>query len=188
MSLDDVTSGGNYDPIAKYNAKAGKWSIRFSKEDERDVDSPTFVADFDNVMKGWVLYLEGQAPDEMLVPASEAFPAKPSENHKKTIKLRVFSDSFFEGVAVFAPTSMHALDAIKELYRLYDEDKKDGKLPVVEFTGSETMRDKMGTNYKPQFKILKWVDRPAAFDEEAPANDDAPVEEEKPSKASASEF
>lgn len=191
MSLDDITSGGSYDPIVKYNAKAGRWTLRVSKDDERDVDSPVFVADFENVKKGWVKFIEGMAPDEQLVSVDEPLPQQPSVDHKKVIVVRLFSESAFGGVAKFSPTSMHALNALSTLYGQYVEGKQAGKLPVVKFAGTESMKDKMGTNFKPIFEIVKYVDRPAAFDGDA-AETAAPVSTPSPETvapaSSASEF
>lgn len=191
MSLDDVSNGSNYDPIVKYNARDGVWTFRRSKDDEVSIDNPTFVADYDNVLKGCIKYIEGKPPAEILVKASEAMPSKPDESYKETIVLRVYSDSFFGGVAKFGPTSMHAMNALKDLYNEYITEKQDGKLPVVQCTGFTEMKDKLGTNRKPNFKIVKWVDRPAAFD----ANDNAPIQgstaaqDAQPAQASAvSEF
>ena len=186
MSLDDITAGGVYDPIVKYNAKAGKWVLRISKDEEREVDSPTFVADFENVKKGWVKFLEGMAPDEQLVGVNDHLPQQPTPEHKKVVVVRLYSEASFGGVAKFSPTSMHALNALSALYKDYDAQKQDGKLPVVKFTGTESMKDKMGTNYKPKFTIEKFVDRPAAFDEVA--NDEEVSPAAPVAAASASEF
>lgn len=183
MSLDDVTSGGSYAPIVKYNAKADKWALRLSKDDEKTLDEkPVFIVDFENIQKGWVEFVEGGAPNEVLVSPDEPMPAQPGPNHKKTISVHFYSDKFFGGVAKFNPTSLNAIDGLKDVYAQYVADKKDGKLPVVAYTGAEAVKGNYGTNYKPSFKIEKWVDRPAAFDELGASNDTVA---EEPAKAEA---
>ena len=163
MSLLNITSsGGDFDPYVKYNAKSGRWYFKDGDE-EKEVEKPTFVADFDNIKTGWMLFLEGQAPDKVFdVNLTEPAP-KPSDQHKRGFVVRLFSEKSFNGVVELSATSMHMCNSINELYEQYDADKKDGKLPVVSFTGSTPMKDKFGTNYKPNFKIEKWVDRPEAF-------------------------
>jgi hypothetical protein len=52
--------------------------------------------------------------------------------------------------------------------------KNAGKLPVVQCTGTEAQKGKFGTNYKPVFSIVKWVDRPAALGENTPKAATAP--------------
>lgn len=162
--LNIVSTGGDFDPYVKYNAKAGRWYCKQGNE-EVEVQNPVFVADFDNIKTGWLLFLEGQAPSKVF-DASLTQPAdKPSDKHKRGFSLRLYSDACFGGVVELCANSMHLCNAINDLYCAYEAGKQEGKLPVVKYTGSTPMKDKMGTNYKPNFEIEKWVDRPAAFDE-----------------------
>jgi hypothetical protein len=83
------------------------------------------------------------------------------------------SDSF-DGVAEMCTTSMHMLNALKDLYaqfREVAEKKNDGKLPVVKCTGTTPSKDKFGTNYKPNLEIVDWCERPAEMPDEHPAKD-----------------
>jgi hypothetical protein len=41
-------------------------------------------------------------------------------------------------------------------------------MPVIACTGSEPMKDRHGTNYKPKLEIVKWVDRPAELPDKSP--------------------
>ena len=168
--LNIVSQGGDFDPFVKFNAKAGRWYIRQSDQDVEVLD-PVFVADFDNIKTGWLLFLEGQAPskvwDESLTVAAE----KPSEKHKRGFSLRLFSNNSFGGVVELSSSSMHLCSAINDLYTIYEEQRgaNAGMLPVVKYTGSSPMKDKMGTNYRPNFIIEKWVPRPAELDSEQDA-------------------
>lgn len=171
MGLNIVSAGGNFDPYVKYNAKAGRWY--FKKDDQEiEVQNPVFVADFAKIKTGWLLFIEGQAPSkEWDVNLSTPAP-KPSDKHKRGFSLRLFSSNSFGGVVDLSSSSMHLCNAINELYDQYERGvaSNAGKLPVVKYTGSTPMKDKMGTNYKPNFVIEKWVARPAEFDV---ANEDA---------------
>lgn len=166
MALNIVSTGGDFDPYVKYNAKAGRWYTK-GENGEVEVQHPVFVADFKNVKTGWLLFLEGQAPN-CVWDANLSTPApKPSDAHKRGFEVRLFSKAHFGGVVQLSSSSMHLCNAINDLYMQYEAapEAGQGKLPVVKFTGSTPMKDKMGTNYRPNFVIEKWVDRPAEFDD-----------------------
>ena len=165
MGLNIVSSGGDFDPYVKYNAKSGRWYFK-DGDAETEVQNPTFVPDFEGIKTGWLLFLEGQAPDKVM-DANLSTPApKPSDQHKRGFELRLFSNDSFKGIVELSATSMHLCNAINALYEQYEEGKasNENKLPVVKYTGSTPSKDKFGTNYKPNFEIEKWVDRPAEFD------------------------
>ena len=73
-------------------------------------------------------------------------------------------------MAEFASASIHLSNAIKEVYAAYEAEKaaNPGKLPVIACTGSQAMKDKYGTNYRPTLKIARWVERPAELPNESP--------------------
>lgn len=167
MALNIVSSAQDFIPFVKYNAKADKW---FKREDGEDIEiaRPTFVADLKNIQTGWYLYAEGQAPSIVLDPDLVTKAAKPSDKHKRGFEMTVFSQNSFGGVVKFGSASMHVCNAIAEVYNEYEAsaEAKAGKLPVIECSGSVAQKDKFGTNYKPTFKILKYIDRPAELDQE----------------------
>ena len=45
-----------------------------------------------------------------------------------------------------------------------------GELPVVACTGSEAIKDRYGINYRPTFKIVQWVERPADLPNRSPVD------------------
>lgn len=166
MALNIVsTNSGNFDPYVKFNSKAGRWYCKKGGV-EVEVQNPVFVADFDNIKTGWILMLEGKAPNETWDGDLSTPAAKPSDAHKRGFAVRLFSNSHFGGVVKLSSSSMHICNSINNLYVQYETGKisNPGKLPVVKFTGATPMKDKMGTNYKPEFLIEKWVDRPSEFD------------------------
>ena len=180
MALNIGSTGGDFDPYVKYNAKAGRWYLK----DDVEVQNPVFVADFSSIKTGWLLFLEGQAPDNTW-DADLSNPApKPSDKHKRGFKLRLFSGQHFGGVVELSSSSMHLCASINDLYTQYEAGaaSNQGMLPVVKYTGSTPMKDKMGTNYKPNFVIEKWVPRPAEFDA---VKEDTPVAQAVPQAAPA---
>lgn len=165
MGLNIVSTGGDYNPWVKYNAKAGRWYVK-GENGEQEVTNPAFVADFDNIKTGWLLFLEGQAPNNVWDKDLTTPAPKPSDAHKRGFSLSLFSKASFGGVVELSSSSMHLCNAINGLYEQYEAGRaaNAGKLPVVKYTGSTPMKDKMGTNYAPNFVIEKWVDRPADFE------------------------
>ena len=83
-----------------------------------------------------------------------------------------YSQKFFGGAVELASASIHMGNAIREIYQAYEEQRGShpGQLPVIACTGSEPMKDKYGTNYKPKLEIVKWVDRPAELPDESPVD------------------
>jgi hypothetical protein len=165
MSLYDSPSG-DFTPFVKYNAKSGRWSIRKDGQDV-EIQNPVFVADLANARKAWLYFMDNQTPQVEYFPSLDAQVPKPSENHKLGISLNLFSEANFGGVVKMESNSINTCSAINELYKLYEDspESKKGKLPVIKAEGVEPIKGNYGTNYKPVFKIEKWVDRPAAFDE-----------------------
>lgn len=188
MGLNLGSTGGDFDPYVKYNAKSGRWYFK-DGDAEKEVDSPVFVPDFENIKTGWMLFLEGQAPDKVMDKDLSTPAEKPSDQHKRGFELRLFSQNSFNGVVELSATSMHMRNSISELYEQYEAGKvtNAGKLPVVKYTGSTPSKGKFGTNYKPNFEIDKWVDRPAEFDGSAP-NENATPEPVVQPTAGVSEF
>lgn len=152
---------GDIKPYVKYNAKAGKWM----SSDEVEIKEPTFVADLENVEKAWMYYREGQAPDVIKFPDVNANVERPSENHKLGLIINLFSDKSFGGAVEFSSNSSIVCGAISDLYEQYldGENENKGKLPVVSCKDTEAVKGQYGTNYKPIFKIEKWIARPDAL-------------------------
>jgi len=162
---------GSFNPWVKYNSKSGRWS-RKVEGGEQEIPDPTFVADLANIKTGWLKFAAGMAPSKVFDPELGKEALRPDSDHKRGFEVVLFSKQAFGGIAELASNSMHLCGAINELYGAYQDGLKDnaGKLPVVQCTGSTPQKDKHGTNYKPAFKILKWVDRPAELAGSAAAN------------------
>lgn len=181
MGLNIVSGGGNFDPWVKFNSKAGRFYIK-GDTGEVEVAPTSFVADLGNIKTGWISFVQGQAPvrvwdADLLTPA-----VKPSEDAKRGFSLRLYSKSTFNGVVELSSNSLHLCTSITELYSAYEAQAaaNPGLVPVVKYTGATVMKDKMGNNYKPNFVIEKWTQRPVELDEE--------VVQEEPVKKAVNEF
>jgi len=163
LNITQTQSSGTYDPYLKWNGKAGRFYIKNEAGEEVEVIPTSFIADLENIKTGWLLFVAGMAPDKVWDKELTTPAPKPSENHKRGFAMRLFSKAF-GGVVELSGSSMHLCNSVNDLYEAFESGKQAGKVPVVKFTGASSMKDKMGTNYKPNFSIEKWVDRPAELD------------------------
>lgn len=161
MGLNFGGSGGDFLPFLKFNAKAGRFYTK-NNDVEVEVANPTFVADLNNIKTGWICYAEGQAPNYVWDVNLSTPAPKPSDKHKRGFMFNIFGKDVLSGVREFASASMHACAAINDVYTTFESEKhaNPGKYPVLSCTGTTPQKDKMGTNYRPNFAIQKWVDAP----------------------------
>ena len=170
MTLN-IGGSGSFRDIIKYNAKEGRWYLR-ANDEETEIESPTMVMDLANIATGWMLFLEGQAPNRVMDPALGTDAPKPSEAHKRGFMELVYSTKHLNGVAEFSSCSFHLGNAIKDLHGDYlnQRDQHPGMLPVVRCRETTAIKGKFGTNHKPTFEIVDWADRPEDLPDESPSD------------------
>ena len=146
--------------------------MRGANGEDAEIQRPTFVIDLDNIATGWLLFREGQAPERVMDPSLDQPAPSPGEGFKRGFVVATFSPKFFGGVAEFASASIHLANAIKDVYAQYEAEKANhrGQLPVIACTGSEAMKDRYGTNYRPTFQIVQWVERPKELPNQSPVD------------------
>ena len=174
MGLNIGGSGVSFSRYIKYNAKAGRWFVR-DESGDREIPMPTFVADLDNIATGWLKFEEGQAPRRRMDFDLQTPSPNPGDGSKRGFVMRVYSQKFLGGAAEFSGNSIHLSNAFKDVYAQWETERGNhaGQIPVVQCTGVEPSKDKHGTNYRPVFSIVQWVDRP----EDLPNS--RPVEEQE---------
>jgi len=171
----NIGGSGIIKPYVKYNAKADKWFVRAPEGGDQEIARPTFLVDLKNIRTGWLRFREGQAPERVIDPSLNDVAPSPGEDFKRGFVVTAYSPKFFGGAVEFSSASIHLSNAIRELYAAYEEQsgktENRGKVPVVCCTGSEPMKDKYGTNYRPKLEIVKWVDRPDDLRDESPVDE-----------------
>ena len=167
----NIGASGAAKPYVKYNSKADKWFTRGDGGDV-EIDRPTFVADLANIRTGWMCFREGQAPEKVIDPSLDRTAPSPGDGFKRGFVMMVYSSKSFGGAVELASASLHMGNAIRELYQAVRGAAGDhpGQLPVIACVGSEAMKDRYGTNYKPRLELVKWVDRPAELPDESPVD------------------
>ena len=168
MSLN-IGANGNITGYVKFNAKADKWFVK-GEDGDIEIARPAFVADFANIATGWLRFREGQAPERLIDPALDRAAPLPEEGFKRGFVLAVFSQKFFGGQVELSSASIHMGNAIREVYEIFEAQRAShpDQVPVIACTGSEAMKDKYGTNYRPKLELVKWVDRPAELPDQSP--------------------
>lgn len=188
MGLGLSTGGASSDrtPYVKYDARAGRW-FRVDRSqsaggewvtDSVDVTNGfSFVADMANIQVGWINYSD-QGPQKIMVKLGEPMPARPDGvNDKGKAAFRqgfnlmmALPKNLGGGVREFNSNAGCVIEAMDDLHTVYSAapEAAQGKLPVVASPSAVPVKSGQSTNYKPQFQITGWVDRPAGLGAQAP--------------------
>lgn len=163
--MSNPATGGDFTVYVKYNAKAGRFYTKEDKPEAVEYEVTNFVAafDMDGLKTGWFLFAPGVAPIKNFDPSLTEASPKPGEGFKRGFELNVFSEKNLGGVREFASTAGAVIEAMNDLYDDWfaNKDANAGKLPVVKCVGVQPVTNKHGTNYRPQFEIVSWTERPA---------------------------
>jgi len=186
------TSGADFLPIIKFDARAGRFFRVDRSQGSEGWTSASVditgvfqaVFDFANIEAGWAAFTDGR-PSFVMAPIGGAFPAKPSDAHKQgfrlTVKLGKEAADGEPPVREMASTAMGVRRAIDALHDEYVAGLagNPGKLPVV--SCKETLAIESQTpagktlNYAPVFSIDKWVARPADLEEKVDTPQPSPA-------------
>lgn len=162
--MNNPAQGGDFDPYLKFNGKAGRFYSKNSVGEEFEVplDSFTVLFDIANIKTGWMLFAAGIAPVKHFDPSLVEAAPNPGEGFKRGFELKVFSSKNLGGVREFASTAGVVIEAMNSLYDAATAapEYEAGKLPVIKCTGVTPVTGRHGTNYRPEFVIAAWADRP----------------------------
>lgn len=180
LQLEEKKSG-NFLPVLKFDAKSGDF-VAVNREpasdggwekEEIELKTPfKFVMDLNAMEIGWISFKPG-AVDFTMTQIGSRLPARPTDDHKQGVRMKVYLKE--HGLREFAHTSKNVLRAINALHDdfIANADKNPGKLPVVEVSGTETV--KMQTKEQgelrfkvPKWSIVAWIGTPPAFSGETP--------------------
>jgi len=180
MNLETATGGSKFVPAIKFDAKAGDLIVvnRDPQSDgtweKTDIEVPMpvrAVMDFENLQVGWLTFTPSY--NSVMAKVGSKMPAQPSPDHKQAVVLRMFFKE--HGLRDFTPTSKTVLRVVNRLHDEYLEGVKAnaGKLPLVEFAGTETVKivtPQGELRFKaPTMKIVSWVAPPKEMSEQAAA-------------------
>jgi|SRR5829696_7169164 len=172
-------SGGDFLPIIKFDARAGRF-FRVDRNDEGErepidiTDGLEFLPDFEHAEKGWAYFQPGQAPSFVMVPVdTKDLPDRPSPNHRQAVRLRLLLSAKAAGgterLREFTTTANAALEGFGALYDqfLANREHNPGMVVQAKLTGVKPKTSGGGrqksVNYQPQLAIVKWVNSPEEF-------------------------
>lgn len=193
FGLSYGNGSGDFLPIVKYDARAGRWS-RIDREQGPDgmwasmpVDITDIFAaamDFANGQVGWLKFVNGV--DKVLVPIGDPLPARPSDDHRQgfslTIRLGADCGGDLRELSGSSKAMSSAFDALDDQVRAAPE-FQDGLIPIVRGMGATPIVTQtpqgQTTNYAPVLEIAGWISR-EKFDGDqqqaaAPASQPAPA-------------
>src|SRR5215204_7061229 len=122
----NLNAGGDYLPVLKYDARAGRL-FRMDRDEVTGEQDPVDITeafeaavDFAHGEAGWCWFQAGQAPDFVMVPIGEALPPQPTKNHKQGVRLRLLLSSKAAGgkerLRELATTARSALAGLSALH------------------------------------------------------------------------
>jgi hypothetical protein len=169
-----TTGSGDFINYCKYNAKAGRWSSKYDKDDVREVNDMTALFNFAEIKTGRMLFGDGAAPDKHFDSAIGAGDAEcPSDKHKVGFEVHIYSEKNIGGLREFCSTAGIVNDTMNELYDEYEKQAAShpGEMPVVRCTSVEEVKGSHGVNYRPILEIVGWAPWPDMGDDapQAPA-------------------
>ena len=167
--------GSDFTPIILYAAREGRFYIRdriqgstgaFENEDSELPTGTKIAFDFGTIQVGYLKFVAGQAPSFAVVPLGKPLPQSPDKDHRQGFRMLVHLGKQ-HGKRELATTAKTVIGAVDDLHGVYEAapEAKAGKIPIVEFTGAQRIvtenRHGTQTNFRPNLRIVSWIDRPA---------------------------
>lgn len=167
MPLNFNTNDGSAGAYIRFMPSVGAWML-----DGDEIEVKQFIMDLENISTGWGKFEAGQAPmwfwdADLSTPA----PRPTEDGFKRGFKVNMFSKTSFgdEPVREFATTGTGPQMGLQAVYAQYEKEASanEGKVPVVEYSGSVPTKVGKGNTRIPTLKILKWIERPTELQAEA---------------------
>ena len=136
-----------------FNASENTWKNR-----DGEVMIDQFTVNYHSLKTGYRLFVPGSPPDWHWDEALGKPSNPPTSDHKRGFSVEIETEA--NGLMVWSGASYGQCAAIEKLMEdIYSlADKYPGKIPVVQYTGSEIKKVGMGQTRIPNFKIIDWVD------------------------------
>jgi hypothetical protein len=163
-------NGNDFEPRVEYNAKAGRMHIVNRAQgadgafasDKIDItmSKPVFALDIGSVEVGWAHFPPGAGPQMDMVPYGEPMPARPDRIYKAGFKLQLW-DGREPNARRFMSTAAVVVEAIEQLWdeAIAASQAATGDIPIVQLVNVRPVSGRHGTNYAPEFRLIKWVTR-----------------------------
>jgi hypothetical protein len=185
LGLSTGSFAGDIKPYVKYDTKAGRL-FRVDRIQRNDgsfgsdtvdiTNTAQFIVDLSNIRVGWINYTPQGPIRRLVVLGKEPIPPRPEDKgadgkpaFKQGFELDIVLDDCTSGgnnvARVFGSTAICVIDAMDNLHDAHSAaaESKAGKLPIVKIARVSPIKVGQSTNYKPEFAIIGWTDRPAVL-------------------------
>lgn len=163
MTLN-LSTGGDFTPFIKYNAKAGRWFVRNEAGNDVEVPNPRFAIDMENIKTGWIHFSQTGAP-EFVWDVNGERQARPGNQYKDGFEVDLYGADKVETIGTnvgwrqWTSNAGAAKTAMLKIYTEWENAKQPGKLPIFQCTGITVIPSQYGDNYEPNFVLQSWVER-----------------------------
>jgi hypothetical protein len=163
----NLSTGGEFSPFLKYNAKQGRWWVRGENATDVEVLNPRFAIDLENIRVGWVLFPQASPPLFVWDVQGVRGP-KPAGDYKDGFKAFIMGTDPQPalankplGVREWSANAYAAKAGMMDLHRQYWEGKEQNpdKVPVCRCINVKVIKGEYGDSFEPVFIIETWVER-----------------------------
>jgi hypothetical protein len=185
LGLSTGCGGGNIKPFIKYDSKAGRLFCpdrvqqsdgTYATHTVEITNAAQMAMDLANIRVGWINYTSQGPIRRLVVLGKEPIPPRPDDKgadgkpvFKKGFEIDLVLNADANGgnpssrvLSSTAGCVIEAMDVLHDAYSTASESKA-GKLPIVKIAGVSPVKSGQSTNYKPEFAIVGWLDRPASL-------------------------
>lgn len=178
MPISLSSGGGSGKPWIRYSPQANAWmhAADGGAEEFQPVGA-AMIVDIERLTLGWLTLGDG-VRDWQPWPSPTQRTAKPSDEAKAGFTVNVFAPKLLgDQVFEWSSNATASTRFIEALFAQAEDNFGKGQVPVVTITGSKVLKIGKGTTREIEFKIAKWVPRPAELDGDA---EPAPAPAAKP--------
>lgn len=178
MAFGMQVQTGNFLPICKYDARAGKFMVVNKRMDggSDTIEVPPgtkFALDIGTLEAGYVMFTD-KGPVRRMVPYTDGvrLPDQPDEKdaegklmYRPGFWVKVAGQAL-EGVREWCSNAAVLVNALDEFYQqiIHTSEAAQGQIPLISIPSTTAVKSGSGarssTNYGPVFRLEGWVDRP----------------------------
>lgn len=195
-----MIGGGNSRPYIRFSPASNAWLMSSESGTHEFNFSKPVAIDVQNIQLGWLMLETGQRDWQPW--KNNVRTPSPGTDYKEGLAVLLYSKDMFGDTPVRELVS-NQTGVTMSFKKLYDELEEHpefaaGKTPILKMTGAPVIKIGKGTSRIPAWELVKWVDRPAAFDEaggsvgnedrRGTTPGDKPKAEKQPAPAETDEF
>jgi hypothetical protein len=156
LNLSSSSGGGNY---IRFMPSTNAW-INSDKEEFKPKE---MLVDTDSLQTGWMHLGKGVRDWQPDARIGKKGP-QPSADHKRGFSIKLYNKDM--GVVEWSANGTGPNMSLEKLWKDIEAGQavNAGKYPVIEYVDAPAQKIGLGTTRIPNFKITKWIDRPAGMD------------------------